>query len=162
MHGYNPITMTSHYSVMLYMWRHIYMEHDDNSPHDPMYPNRTTMICLCKCPSSLLCSCSMYMCISTELMMNWKIQPVMSTPSKSQRRNWFNPFCADIIQHKYVFTFFFVFHRWDDASGWQWIVYPTFSIPWLLTAWWHKEPGHQQPWCWPSSLGILQPQRLKG
>ena len=28
--------------------------------------------------------------------------------------------------------------------------YSTYSIPWLLMTWRRKEPGHQQPWCWPS------------
>ena len=30
-------------------------------------------------------------------------------------------------------------------------VYPLSSIPWLLMAWRRKEPGHQQPWYWPTS-----------
>ena len=29
LHGYKPITMTSYNSVMLYIWRHIHMEHDN-------------------------------------------------------------------------------------------------------------------------------------
>ena len=28
--------------------------------------------------------------------------------------------------------------------------YSTWSISWLLMSWWHKEPGHQQSWYWPS------------
>ena len=28
--------------------------------------------------------------------------------------------------------------------------YSTKSISWLLMSWRRKEPGHQQPWCWPS------------
>ena len=28
--------------------------------------------------------------------------------------------------------------------------YPTSAIPWLLMSWRRKEPGHQQPWYWPS------------
>ena len=28
--------------------------------------------------------------------------------------------------------------------------YSTLSISWLLISWWRKEPGHQQPWYWPS------------
>ena len=28
--------------------------------------------------------------------------------------------------------------------------YSTWSISWLLMSWRHKEPGHQQPWYWPS------------
>ena len=33
----------------------------------------------------------------------------------------------------------------------QEITYSTLSITWVLMTWWHKEPGHQQPWyllCW--------------
>ena len=26
---------------------------------------------------------------------------------------------------------------------------PLHNIPWLVTVWQRKEPGHQQPWCWP-------------
>ena len=33
------------------------------------------------------------------------------------------------------------------------------SITWLLMAWWHKEPGHQQPWYWPSNSIIFQFQK---
>ena len=29
-------------------------------------------------------------------------------------------------------------------------VYPTYSIPWLLMNWQRREPGHQQPWNWPT------------
>ena len=34
----------------------------------------------------------------------------------------------------------------------------TQSITWLLMSWWHKEPGHQQPWYWPSSHRTIPPQ----
>ena len=34
-------------------------------------------------------------------------------------------------------------------------------ISWLLLAWWHKKPGHQQPWYWPSLPGIFWPQPQK-
>ena len=30
-------------------------------------------------------------------------------------------------------------------------LYPTCLISWLLMAWWHREPGHQQSWYWPCS-----------
>ena len=39
--------------------------------------------------------------------------------------------------------------------------YPTESIPWLLMTWLHKEPGHQQPWYWPSSPKWFRPQDQK-
>ena len=32
----------------------------------------------------------------------------------------------------------------------QWPAYSTYSISWLLMSWRRKEPGHQQPWYWPS------------
>ena len=32
----------------------------------------------------------------------------------------------------------------------QELTYSTWSISWALMSWWHKEPGHQQPWYWPS------------
>ena len=32
----------------------------------------------------------------------------------------------------------------------QGAAYSTKSISWLLMSWGHKEPGHQQPWYWPS------------
>ena len=39
-------------------------------------------------------------------------------------------------------------------------VYPAYSIPWLLMAWRHKEPGHQQPWYWLSYPRIRADSRL--
>ena len=30
------------------------------------------------------------------------------------------------------------------------LTYSTYSISWLLMSWRRKEPGHQQPWYWPS------------
>ena len=30
------------------------------------------------------------------------------------------------------------------------------SIPWLLMTRWRKEPGHQQPWYWPSHVGAFE------
>ena len=38
--------------------------------------------------------------------------------------------------------------------AWAWLIYGAQSVPWLLMSWWHKEPGHQQPWCWPNHHGI--------
>ena len=29
-------------------------------------------------------------------------------------------------------------------------IYPILSISWLLMSWLRKEPGHQQPWYWPT------------
>ena len=40
-------------------------------------------------------------------------------------------------------------------------IYRAYSIPWLLMAWQHKEPSHQQPWYWPSYPGIFWFQHLK-
>ena len=39
--------------------------------------------------------------------------------------------------------------------GIQGPIYPVWSIRWLRMSWWHKEPGHQQPSHWPSSLGMF-------
>ena len=38
--------------------------------------------------------------------------------------------------------------------GRQGLVYLTRSIPWMLITWRGKEPGHQQPWYWPSFSGF--------
>ena len=46
--------------------------------------------------------------------------------------------------------------------GKQWPTYLTWSISLLLMAWWHKEPGHQQPWYWTSFPGIFQSQHPTG
>ena len=32
----------------------------------------------------------------------------------------------------------------------QEFIYSTKSISWVLMSWQRKEPGHQQPWYWPS------------
>ena len=36
------------------------------------------------------------------------------------------------------------------------------ELKWLLMTWWHKEPGHQQSWYWPSSPRIFQFRHQKG
>ena len=53
--------------------------------------------------------------------------------------------------------------KWNSIlpHGRQWPIYPTLSIPWLLMAWWCKEPGHQQI-CWSDSSRIFQPQYQMG
>ena len=42
-----------------------------------------------------------------------------------------------------------------------WTIYIVHSIPWLLMAWRHKEPGHQKPWYWLSYPGTFQIQHQK-
>ena len=32
---------------------------------------------------------------------------------------------------------------------------------WVLMPWWHNEPGHRQPWCWPSSADPFWSQHPK-
>ena len=36
------------------------------------------------------------------------------------------------------------------------------SISWLLMSCWHKKWAHQQPWYYPSIMGISQPQHQNG
>ena len=57
--------------------------------------------------------------------------------------------------------------RWHSSliilcHGRQGATYSTWPIPWLLMTWWHKEPGHQQPWYWSTYLKIFQSQHQKG
>ena len=40
--------------------------------------------------------------------------------------------------------------------------YSTQSISWLLMSWRRKEPGHQQPWFWPSKTGLTRSPHVKG
>ena len=42
------------------------------------------------------------------------------------------------------------------------LTYSTQSISWLLMSWRHKEPGHQQPWYWPSQTKITRSLQVKG
>ena len=59
---------------------------------------------------------------------------------------------------KYIYIFYhFSTRRWcrllnPSLCGRSRPVYAAYSISWLLMAWQHKEPGHQQPWYWPSNL----------
>ena len=46
--------------------------------------------------------------------------------------------------------------------GREWPLYQAQSILWLLMTWWGEEPGHQQPWSWPSSPNISWFQHQKG
>ena len=51
---------------------------------------------------------------------------------------WFIPFLyADMTQVVEILP-----HVRQDLT------YSTLPIPWVLMSWWHKEPGHQQPWYW--------------
>ena len=40
--------------------------------------------------------------------------------------------------------------------------YFTYSVSWLLMTWWWKEPGHQQPWYWPSWNEVTRSLHVKG
>ena len=40
--------------------------------------------------------------------------------------------------------------------------YWTQSISWLLMSWRRKEPGHQQPWYWPSLTELTRSPHVKG
>ena len=40
--------------------------------------------------------------------------------------------------------------------------YSTQSISWLLMSWRRKEPGHQQPWYWPSWTELTRSPHVKG
>ena len=40
--------------------------------------------------------------------------------------------------------------------------YSTQSILWLLMSWRRKEPGHQQPWYWPSLTELTRSPHVKG
>ena len=41
------------------------------------------------------------------------------------------------------------------------LTYSTTSISWVLMSWRRLEPGHQQPWYWPSSTKISRSRTLK-
>ena len=47
--------------------------------------------------------------------------------------------------------------HWGQGS-----LYPAYSLPGLLMAWRHKEPGHLQPWYWYSFLGIIRHRHQNG
>ena len=51
-------------------------------------------------------------------------------------------------------TFKFLDLVWLILEILRFVFYPTLSIPWLLMAWWSKEPRHHQSWYWPSSPGM--------
>ena len=67
----------------------------------------------------------------------------------------------------YLHFFFIIFRDWDGKGCWNsflWKIkplYSVYSLPKLLMIWWHKEPGHQQPWHWPSSAGIFRTSTIR-
>ena len=40
--------------------------------------------------------------------------------------------------------------------------YSTESVSWVLMSWWRKEPGHQQPWYWPSETELTRSPHING
>ena len=59
-----------------------------------------------------------------------------------------------LFKRKYVFSFYIMPRYWDanvveiHSQGREQYFHCMQSITWLLMPWWHKEPGHQQPWYW--------------
>ena len=70
-------------------------------------------------------------------------------------------------KYKHVFTFYVIPAHWHTIDDWNpssltGLTYFTQSISWLLMSWRVKEPGHQQPWYWPSSTEITRSPHVKG
>ena len=67
---------------------------------------------------------------------------------------FYNPLQAKFFSgnKKHIFTFYVIPPYWYDTRSWN----PSsskrrtyqLSISWLLMFWRHKEPGHQQSWCY--------------
>ena len=97
---------------------------------------------------------STYICIY-HMNINIKLTLVMS---------WLNFFWAYIIYSHYTSFFNNDMSKVTEihSQGRQHHAHCTQSIPWLLMTWQCKEPGHQQPCCWPSLPTILQSQHQKG
>ena len=69
-----------------------------------------------------------------------------------------NPLRAKFFRgNRNIYLYFMSFLQIDMTQGVEIIpqirqepTYSTRSISWLLMSWRRKEPGHQQPWYWPS------------
>ena len=60
-----------------------------------------------------------------------------------------NSLHADLLFTLYFSSYWNIAGRWDTLSWWEYS-HLTYSISWLLMSWRRQEPGHQQPWYWPS------------
>ena len=69
-----------------------------------------------------------------------------------------NPLSSDIFfqDMQICICIFITFHTWIfyhfSILVWEMLWK---STPWMLMAWWLKEPGHQQRWYWPNSPGYI-------
>ena len=82
-------------------------------------------------------------------------------------RAWLNKIYSR--KHKNIFVFSITSWHWDGwgiwnySSPWKTPMNPYYrSIPWHPMAWRRKEPGHQQPQCWPHSQRIFEPRDQEG
>ena len=74
------------------------------------------------------------------------------------------PIILTLYYVEYVFTFYIIPQHWSVeilSPITQEHPHLTWSISWLLMTWRRQEPGHQQPWYWPSCPGIFQAVHYK-
>ena len=83
---------------------------------------------------------------------------------------YLNPLCAKFFRgNKYIYLHFVSFLHIDTTQIVEILpqirqepTYSTQSISLLLMSWRRKEPGHQQPWYWPSWTKITRSPHVKG
>ena len=86
-------------------------------------------------------------------------QPMMdSLPTHITRPQWVHPLRARFFREdKNIYLHFMSILHIDITQAIeilpqarQELIYSTKSISWVMMSWRCKEPGHQQPWYWPS------------
>ena len=91
-------------------------------------------------------------------------------PVLAVRPDGLNTKCGESLDDKSTLSCIISPH-WFGTCYWNWCSRKTnpsaylthiVKISWLLMSWWHKEPGHQQAWYWPSSLeySVASPGRV--
>ena len=92
--------------------------------------------------------------IQTAILSRWEILVNLHwTGSLSMQivsRDMGNPCWVEFIFGKcrstLAFSIFYIYIPAIHLHGKQRFIFSAKSIPWLLMTWWHKKPGHQQPW----------------
>ena len=74
---------------------------------------------------------------------------------------------VDLYGERWNVVISIIYWHWGGTGSWNLYSLKTRNClsykvtPWPLLTWRHKEPGHQKPWCWPTSPEIFWLQQQK-
>ena len=104
------------------------------------------------------------------LLHAWQGLPGKGWGDSSLDRDAINPLCPEFVFIENI-NMYLPFISFSDAEtseidelysqGRQEYDYFSLSISWLLMTWRRQEPGHHQPWYWPSFLGLVMVPKNK-